>query len=169
MQSDGNLISLGTFILLIGIGSVILSLLVRFSTAPKLKKAKASESWLPTEGTIISSKVATGQTVDANYHRGLEIWFEYAANGMKYKSNWFTVGNYLVNNARNALQKIADQYTPEQKLTVYYDPSSPENAVIMKGWQRGHYLQYYGVFVLMLVGFLAVLVGLYFNFVLKIS
>lgn len=93
-----------------------------------------SHTWCETSGVILVSKVE-------RYYRGKDL-----AKEMLILSYHYTVNDEVRQGTRVSfnnfawffgdLKKLEAKYPPDRKVTVYYDPLVPENAVLEKGMAR---------------------------------
>jgi hypothetical protein len=99
-----------------------------------------SKNWPWTEGAVIASKIKSsssnrakeGSTTTYN----AEILYEYEVDNRKYTSKQKHFGNCFPGN----VQDVVSQYPPGKQLLVYYNPESPEMAVLRTGTAIKFYL-----------------------------
>jgi hypothetical protein len=98
----------------------------------ELPKSRAAETWIETEGTMISSRVVESSYRDPDtgqweYTESPELSFKYTAEGRTYEGYKLTP----VNSSGGAPAKdIVDRYPAGAQVTVYYDPEDPSDAAL---------------------------------------
>lgn len=108
-----------------------------FVGKPELDAAKASESWVTTEGTVVESRVQQGNGGKRNRKSSSTyrpvIVFEYEVEGKNWTSNrpWF--GSQIATDNRAMVQGFVDECPKGKVVTVYYDPENPAEAVLQPG------------------------------------
>lgn len=123
-------IFLSVFILA-GIGMIVWG-------ASILKNASVSSDWPSTQGEIVSSYVREDSDEDGTtYHA--EVSYAYVANDQRHTNNTVSFGQYGSSNPDHA-ENIINRYTVGKIVTVYYDPASPETAVLEPGITWSSYL-----------------------------
>jgi hypothetical protein len=96
-------------------------------------KHQASESWIPVEGKVIRSWVREDYSTDSEgdstttYYP--EVEYVYSFLGKEYQGNQIAFGP-KVGGSRSRAEKIIAKYSGGDSLTVYYDPSKPEDSVL---------------------------------------
>lgn|GEM_PF-2371562 len=146
----------GTSILLIGMLPVFLIGLLLFISGGLILREWASSqvSWETTNGTVVSS------SLDSRYEaarRSCDCWkywvnvdYSYVANGQTYTSDRVDfrdqacIGDFCLGDTSDvvnslgygedqaAAQQVFAQYPQGAPITVYYDPSAPQNAVLKR-------------------------------------
>jgi len=111
-----------------------------------LGDAKASTSWPSVDGSVISSKVERERTSRRSGGRrrtsttyGAEVRYRYSVDGNEYSSDKVSFGDYSSSNRARA-QGIVDRYPVGKTVQVYYDPNTPETAVLESGTSWSCYL-----------------------------
>jgi hypothetical protein len=108
-----------------GLGMLILAISI-----VRLYKFSISRTWLSTIGRITSSemetrRVARGRSV--TYHAA--IVYDYSVEGTKYAGKRISFGDYGSGNPNHARQ-ILNRYPVGKQISVYYNPSKPEDSVL---------------------------------------
>lgn len=97
------------------------------------KKAKAvkqaSLSWLPTQGTVIKSRVEVSG--GENSIVSPKVIYTYEVRGKLYQCDQIRAGDrfWSVSSSQTAYQTI-DQYPEGLDVTVYYNPENPAEATL---------------------------------------
>ena len=125
----------------------------------KINKANSSSSWPSTTGKVISSNVKQSlfnilrirprrngfrRRGDSFYY--IDIQYEYEVEGAPYTSDRLSLlSNYIKNPSYSETVK---KYKKNKKLTVYYNPEKPEQAILVRGADKdyGGPLQKYSYF-----------------------
>ncbi len=105
-----------------------------FYVARGILRGLRSSTWSETPGVILLSKLE-------RYYRGKDL-----AKEMLILSYHYTVDGEVREGTRMSfhnfawlfgdLKKLEAKYPQDREVTVYYDPSAPENAVLEKGMAR---------------------------------
>jgi len=94
-------------------------------------RAKSSTEWPTIQGKIISSSVRTHRSNNSTtYHA--EILYEFTLNGVAYSGNRVAYGDYGSSNSAHA-RNIANRYSQDKVVTVYYMPDNPEECLLEPG------------------------------------
>jgi hypothetical protein len=130
-------------LLLMGIACAFAGL-ISFATYVKWREIQAAKSWLPTPGTITSSRsemrtVASmgsgsqtkGKTETRNFPA---ISFTYQVKGRKFTGTRYSLRENLGN---FAVAETLAQYPKGAAVTVFYDPANPAQAVIERTMLEG--------------------------------
>jgi len=130
-------------LLLVGIACAFAALLA-FATLVKWRELQVAKSWLPTPGTIISSRSEARQVIsrgvgsEANGKTEVRnfpaITFSYHVSG---KSHIGTRYSMRANLGNFAVQETLAQYPKGAVVTVFYDPAQPAQAVIERTMPDG--------------------------------
>lgn len=148
--------ALGNVPLPIALIIVGFGILVLFISIGNLYKVKASKTWLSTTGNIISSEMETKinrarrrRTVTYN----AAVAYDYLAEGIKYSGNKVRFGGYGSSNA-NRERQILNRYPVGKQVTVYYNPSKPEDSVLERRLASTVYIALVAGCVLLALGLL---------------
>jgi len=98
-------------------------------------KAKATENWDKTDGTITNSElVDLTSTGEANLTFKPNIEYSYTLNGNKYKSKRIYFGSHIMTsyNKRHC-QKLVERYAKGKKVIVYFDRLNEKQSVLETG------------------------------------
>lgn len=116
-------------------------------------KVKESCKWPKVEGEIVSSEVVSG--LNPPYKGNITciaepgIRYKYAVDGKEYEHN--KVAFFHIQNTSSAdAQKVTDKYPKGAKVTVYYNPQNPQEALLELESPR-HMLIIAGVGVIMVL------------------
>jgi hypothetical protein len=119
---------------------LILVTLFLLELAIRLKKAKTSNNWPSTIGTIINSDIRKSYR-----NENVDILYEYIAGGNRYTSSEISYGymdesisigwSVIQSNARKAIK----QYPVGKRVVVFYNPDKPEDAVLELGLSFGFF------------------------------
>src|ERR1051326_3471856 len=117
------------------------------------RQGSASQSWPTTTGTILSA------TLDQQTRRNSQgyhdvtyaptVEYTYEVNGNSYRSDKINAGWTVSYDAGTAQNKIS-QYQPGARVTVYYNPSDPADAVLEPKSAAGNIFMIAGGIVLVL-------------------
>ena len=124
---------------------------------PMAEEAKASESWPGAPGVITKSDVQ--QSVDdGKTMYAAEISYDFTVENKYYTGNRIslTSGNSKTSSLRE-VKKDLRKYPVGEKVTVYYDPELPNNAVLQTGADFFTYIIKYAPFLLVFFGILMLL------------
>ncbi len=117
--------------LLVGFGLMIWG-------AQILKNASASSDWSATQGEIISAFVRESQDEDGvTYHA--DVNYSYAVDDRRYQADTVNFGQYGSSSKARA-EEIISRYPVGERVNVYYDPETPETAVLEPGVTWSSYL-----------------------------
>ena len=94
-------------------------------------KGQETESWPSTTGVIVSSYLDDDRSSDGTTY-GAKITYQYTLNGVSYTSYTISYG-YAYTSDRSAARALVEEYTVGKTVTVYYNPSVPYEAVLIKG------------------------------------
>jgi hypothetical protein len=132
------------YIFLIAIGLFLVVI-----TPISLKVGEISKTWLTTQGNVISSEVEQEKSVDLDdsesVHYYPRIRYKYKVEGQTFQSRRVKILDASM--IKLKAQEYADQFLPNNKVAVYYNPIKPEEAVLQTGAQNFLY-----VFLIMGVG-----------------
>ncbi|MDB5529124.1 MAG: hypothetical protein JWR51_2227 [Devosia sp.] len=120
--------------------AVMASLMVLFANAI-YRRGQATFTWPKVEGVVATSQV---DAVRSHYMRGngfiyyyhlfrSRTVYDYGVNGVEYKSDRASYGAQTYASFTVLAQREADRYVAGDSVEVYYDPKSPENAVLVRG------------------------------------
>jgi hypothetical protein len=102
-----------------------------------LRNARISKEWPTTSGTITFSQVAISTDEDGTTYYA-DVRFKYVVNDRWYTADTVHFGEYSSGSGR--AEEIVARYPPESRVTVYYNPDSPQTAVLEPGVTIGAYL-----------------------------
>jgi len=112
---------------------------------------------------FITSKVTDGSQVGKNFEsfvkklrlikRGLS-WERhlYLDGGTTYSGDRICFGRTYSGGKRSLAKKVADSYPRGKKVTVYYDPEDPKEAVLKTGFSWTTFMVFIGGLIFLCVG-----------------
>ncbi len=104
-----------------------------------LQNARQSESWPTTSGQIIYSDVRESRDNEGTTSYYADIEFTYVVGDQRYTADKVSFGEYGSGTRRHAADIVA-RYPQGMAVTVYYDPTAPETAVLEPGVTWSSYL-----------------------------
>jgi hypothetical protein len=145
-----------TIWLLLGWLSVIAGAVAVVSGIAVLQRSKQTRAWPSTQGRILTSAIKAVMRFEADEAENYEpvITYSYSVAGKTYEGKRIRVASMAWKKAW--ARGIAKHYRAGRTVTVYYDPGSPEKAVLEKG---GNGFAYFVTFTVG-AGFLAL--GIFF-------
>lgn len=129
-----------------------------FFGKPILDKAKASESWPSTQGTVLSSEVVRSRDSDGDTMYAADVVYSYSVNDQIYESSQIKIGPKSKSSSSSGAYKVRNKYPKGSTVTVYYDPNAPEEAALEAGVSFNSYiilmigLVFFGVGCLIVLG-----------------
>ena len=101
---------------------------------PMVEEAKASESWPNVPGLISNSEVRQSVDNEGKTMYAAQINYVFTVENKSYTGNSIslTSGNTTTSSLRS-VKKDLKKYPVGAKVTVYYDPELPNNAVLKPG------------------------------------
>jgi len=136
-------------IILASLAGLFLSL---FATNNSVNAFK-TKSWPTTQGTVISSQVERSSRYIP------KVIYTYDVDTNAFSSDRIRQTNYAQYKKKEDAAKVADRYPVDSKVTVYYNPNKPDEAILEPGIKGEHIF----MFLLGLVIFLAPLIGLIYS------
>lgn len=106
----------------------------------ELRRSRGTLHWPTTEGTISKSHIEESEVAYSN--NGVQsfrriripiIGYTFAAGGMTITSERLRIGSPLLSHNESLPEPTIARYPLGKKITVYYDPSKPDNCVIEPG------------------------------------
>jgi hypothetical protein len=116
----------------------------------------ASSAWPSTSGTVIVSDVQANSAAKGGEFYRVRVEYRYEVGGNEFVGNCLFFGDWVEVPMSFMARRYTDRYRQGSKITVFYDPRKPWNAVVEPGV---HGLILYGClggFVFALFGFLVV-------------
>jgi len=141
------------FLIILCIGMMGLDLF--YSFMKDLSEALASKKWPTVEGTVDSSEILTWREQSGEGNRSYFplIDYSYFINERRFQSRRIKVGRQETLWKRRA-QKMVAKYPTENIVKVYYDPDSPENAVLQPGFNLGILGSFLKLVIVPVIGFI---------------
>ena len=97
------------------------------------KKSEDSQAWSATTGEITESYVRESHSQDSDGYTSTsyypEVRYRYQVMGAEYQGKRIAFGGDVGGSHKKARQMLTP-YPVGQRMTVYYDPNSPEEAVL---------------------------------------
>jgi hypothetical protein len=103
-----------------------------------LRDARASADWPAAPGVITDSSLEFNQDEDGDSYTP-HVAYTYQVNGVSYESYTIKFGENTYSSERTA-QEIIGQYPVGQEVTVFYDPTDPDSAILEPGVSGGSYI-----------------------------
>ncbi|OOZ38970.1 hypothetical protein BOW53_13510 [Solemya pervernicosa gill symbiont] len=133
------------------------------------QRGSATESWVKTTGEVISYELIQqdehmrdrrkGPHPDETYY--VDLRYRYSANGIEHSSDNYEIDGFgLPNKLQGGYDYLIGEvgverlYQPGSQIDLYYNPSSPAEAVVVKGY-RGSLPLFLGL-ALAMIGFGAI-------------
>lgn len=110
---------------------------------PDLDRARASTRWLTTRGKVEVSEVGRKIENNGQIRYFTQIRYSYSVGDRRYESKTVWVGDDFFSSRPGSHEDIVRRYPVNSNVTVHYDPSYPQVAVL----EPGLFLSNYGVFV----------------------
>ena len=111
---------------------VIVGIIIMIFGLKTVNKARESESWLQSKGTVISSKIETHQDSDSGSTYSAEVLYEYTVNYTKINGNKIKFVQASSSDSSDA-SRYVNKYPEGKKVTVYYNSEDPYEAVLEPG------------------------------------
>lgn len=99
--------------------------------------AKVQASYVATQGTVVSSRLVTSSGSDGTTYRA-EIQYAYSVNDQSYNSSRYAYGE-AGSSDYPYHQGMVSRHPRGTKVTVYYDPDKPSEAVLSQTVQQSTY------------------------------
>ncbi|HEX9945088.1 MAG TPA: DUF3592 domain-containing protein [Thermoanaerobaculia bacterium] len=90
----------------------------------------AARSWTQTECDVLESRVAESTDSDSTTYRP-EIVYTYSAGGRTYRSDRYDFFG-VWSSGRKGKEEIVARYPPGARVTCWFDPANPEEAVLSR-------------------------------------
>ncbi|POR57050.1 DUF3592 domain-containing protein [Bosea psychrotolerans] len=120
----------------IGLIALPMAVMVLAMVAHKAIQLRRAKSWLPAQGRITSSRMATrrsGVGEDATIINIPAVAYSFSVGGRSYQGGRLSIGDISGPFAEEALAR----YPVGTAVTVYYDPADPENCVLERDAPKG--------------------------------
>jgi hypothetical protein len=112
---------------------------VLFFALREIDSAQKSVTWPTVTGTIRSSETVWSHTSNGGDAASAEVIYVYAVRGRRHTSNKVLFGDYGSSDSSRA-DRIVNEYSPGQAVTVYYNPLDPSLAVLQPGVTIGSWI-----------------------------
>lgn len=90
-----------------------------------------ADSYPATTGTVVSSRLDSHSDGEGGTNYTAVIRYSYEVNGQVYESDNVRYG--MTSSMRNDAQRTVDAHPYESSVTVYFNPSDPQDAVLQPG------------------------------------
>lgn len=109
-----------------------------------IARGVASRSWPTAEGSVLGAAVerepaSVGPGGRAYHLFSPAVEYEYEVRGERYSCSTVSAADMSTTNAARA-ERIAERYAPGSRVTVYYNPRRPGQAVLEPGAAAGAWL-----------------------------
>jgi hypothetical protein len=121
---------------MIGLIAFPMVIMIIAMVAHKAIQLRHAKSWLPVQGRITSSRMATrrsGVGEDATIINIPAVAYSFSVGGRSYQGGRLSIGDISGPFAEEALAR----YPVGAAVTVYYDPADPENCVLERDAPKG--------------------------------
>jgi hypothetical protein len=123
-----------TFLIFFGIvWSALVLVADGFVLVPACRQLKA-QSYLTTEGTILSSEVTTHSDSDGTTY-GVAMKYSYEARGRSYTGDKYRYDNST--SSDHWAYRVVEAHPPGKRVTVFFNPLNPGDAVLSAGLHGG--------------------------------
>ena len=109
--------------------NVLVSVFVGFVVYSFWRAADAQLRYQSTEGVVLESRVTSGSDSDGTTY-GYGIRYRYTVGGQSFESDRYAFGSGSSSDGHSRASQLVRQHPVGSKLTVYYDPAKPQEAVI---------------------------------------
>lgn len=112
-----------------GFISIAVGAVVGLYFARSIKRQRAISRWIAAKGQVLESRIQDNGSSLEPY-----VKYNYVVRGKTYISDRIAPNNYVVSAPASAssLERIIAPYPAGKSIDVYYDPNSPQNAVLEK-------------------------------------
>ena len=121
-----GLACLAMFILAFGFAGVFL---IRYGRKQS-QQVQASQRWPSTAGRVVQSSVGMQRGRDGDTDYVPHVRYEYTAMGQAFVGDRIAVGPVRASNRRAGTEAALARYPVGGTVTVYYNPSNPQEAVL---------------------------------------
>jgi hypothetical protein len=143
--------------------------LILVAVVVKMREVYKARRWPATEGKVLVSniqpQIKTPGAPGYNFHdtevtNEPRVEYEYQVGGKTYRNQRITIGEKT---SEYELEEILARYPVGAAVTVYYDPSNPQTAVLERDIFNGKMFTVLGCMMLFFIGFPFLAVFLYNN------
>lgn len=106
----------------------ITGVFVGFVAHAMYKSYDVRRRFLTTDGTVLASKVKISSDSDGDTYAPL-VKYSYVVDRREYTSTCYTIESVSTSN-RSFAEKIVNDHPPGRKVSVWYDPLKPDDAVL---------------------------------------
>lgn len=130
----------------------VIGLILLVWTISQLVKLRMSHGWPSTMGSVIESKIQTGDyRRGGNYKYQPMVHYKYIVQGQNYTSSRITIEDASYDDV-TVPQQIIDKYPLNKQVVIHYNPSDPQDAVLEFD-MNGIYYEFGLGFMLIALGF----------------
>ena len=108
-------------------------------------------SYASADGTVVSTKIESSSDSEGGTTYTPQVHYTYSVNGRQFQAD--RISYLFVSSSHQAAQNVVDRFPAGQALTVYYNPASPGDSVLVRGIDGMHL--FVGLFIL-LANFMAI-------------
>ena len=109
--------------------SLFITLGMSFFGVRLIYRVVKTNNWTSTQGVILDSRVQTSPNGKTLFWPNIR--YSYKVNGSAYVSNQFAITD-VKSYSPNRAQEIISQLPAGTKVTVYYNPQAPSEAILQK-------------------------------------
>ncbi len=107
--------------------------------AISIVQAIQSLDFVPVEGKVLRCEVKKTPS-DEGYSWAVDIDYTYLVDNERYVGNRFRFGPSSP--SQQGVEKFVEEHPVDGAITVYYDPTNPENVVVMQGLSNSAILEF---------------------------
>lgn len=125
-------------LLVLGVVFTVIGGVMAFVGYDTYRDGKKTEGWTETSGRVLSSTIdERTRTTRRNGRSETDttytpvVRYEYTVDGIRYEGDAVRADDH--GGSYDRASEIVDRYPEASETTVYYDPDSPEDAVLIQG------------------------------------
>ena len=155
-------------VLIVGIVCTIIGGVMAYVGFDTYRDGQETESWTATSGRVLSSTIdestrttrRNGRTETKTTYTP-EVTYEYTVDGVRYEGDSIRADDH--GGGSDRAYDLAGRYPEGSETTVYYDPESPADAVLMRGYETTQVYLFggigglFGIIGLGMLGFIGVM------------
>lgn len=100
---------------------------------------QVAQTYAPVEAKVISSEVRRHHSSRSGTDYTPEVTYQYQVNGVSYQSSELRAA--YVSSDQDWANDIVSRYRPGQPCRAFYDPSKPDQAVLIRGYSFSPYFE----------------------------
>lgn len=136
MASAGRRIQLVVYLVLIVTGIVVCA----WYGPGQLGEARATASWPAVKGVVVEARAVSQSGRRGRRSHSVRISYTYKVADDTYTGDRYSVAGNLGAGSQEQAEQLARGYRRGDEIWVYYDPASPERAVLLRGGVRKAWL-----------------------------